>query len=312
MSSQFSTIYEFGRYRLDRRNGRLTRDGLLQPTKANTLQLLVMLVEKPDEIVSTESLVDRLFPKSTSGEEELARKIVELKGLLGDESKEHPLVRWLPGKGYRFEAQVTVFLSDAASDHLGGSVREEEEPDEGVRPQRRGKLGRMLGVAAAVIVLTMLGVWGWHFIKTGAGNKENSEVSASSQIAVLPIRSMSGSPDDERFDKALTVALIDALAKGAQVQVVPAASVLGYIKSTPMDQLTAGRELGVKIIVVGMAQGLAGRVRVKIQMVRTEDEVQIWTGDFDGDSKDVGGLAGRMSDKIGREVPALESEKTPP
>jgi TolB-like protein/DNA-binding winged helix-turn-helix (wHTH) protein len=305
MSSQFSTIYEFGRYRLDRRNRRLTRDGLLQPTKANTLQLLVMLVEKPDEVISTEKLVDRLFPKSNFGEEELAGTIVELKTLLEDDSKEHPLVRWLPGKGYRFEAPVTVFLGDAASGQLGGGPREEDEPAEVAKPQRRRKLGRMLGVAAAFIVLTMLGVWGWHFIKTGSSNKESPEVAGSSQIAVLPIRSMSGSPDDERFDKALTVALIDALAKGAQVQVAPAASVLGYVKSTPMDQLAAGRELGVKIIVVGMAQPLAGRVRVKIQMVRTEDEVQIWTGDFDGDSKDVGGLAGRMSEKIGKEVPAL-------
>ena len=121
---------------------------------------------------------------------------------------------------------------------------------------------------------------------------------------------MSGSAADERFDRALTVGIIEALAKGPQVQVVPAASVLGYTKSTPVDQLAAARELGVGVMVVGMAQALAGRVRVRVQMVRTEDEIQTWTGDFDGDSNDVAGLAARISEKIAKQMHTPEGGKT--
>jgi DNA-binding winged helix-turn-helix (wHTH) protein/TolB-like protein len=314
MSSELSIIYEFGRFRLDRENRRLTRDGLLHPVPANTLQLLLMLVEKPDEILSTEDLTARLFPKSTFAEEELATKILELRRLLEDTSKENPMVRWMPGKGYRFEAAVTAFLGDSASPL--GSAREEEERAKGAPPPPadRMKIGRMLGVAAAVILLTTLGVWGWHFMSagasTGAVSKQSSPIAGSSQIAVLPFGSLSGSPADERFDSALTAALIHALAD-SQVQVVPAAAVEGYTKATPVAQLAAGRALGVEIMVLGMAQPLAGRVRVKVQMVRTEDEVQVWTGDFDGDSKDIAGLAAQISEPIGKEIHILGSEKTP-
>jgi len=327
MSSPFSTIYEFGRFRLDRGNKRLTRDGLLQPMPDKTLQILVMLLEKPDEIVPTQKLVDRFFAKSTFGEEELAGKILELRRVLEDTSKENPMVRWLPGKGYRFEDLVTEFLGDSAPDPLGNSAREREKEEEEsaqaaqLQKQRQMKLGRMLGIPAAVILLTTLGIWGWHSLNMGSsgkGKEDNGKEGSSaegpafvgnSQIAVLPIRSMSGSADDERFDRALTVAIIDALAKDSQVQVMPAASVLGYTKSTPIDQLAAGRELGVGTIVVGMAQPLAGRVRVRVQMVKTEDEVQIWTGDFDGDSKDIAGLAAQISEKIGKQKHASEGEK---
>lgn len=318
MSTQFSTIYEFGRFKLDRANKRLTRDGLLHPIPEITLQILVMLVEKPDEIILTNKLVDRFFAKSTFGEEELAGKILELRRILEDTSKENPMVRWLPGKGYRFEVPVTAYLGDSPSGgHLGKSERAEEESAQAALTQKPSgmKLGRMLGIAAVVILLTTLGIWGWRFVKTGSSGKDGSSTEGSpfvgnSQIAVLPIRSMSGSADDERFDRALTVAIIDALAKAGQVQVVPAASVLGYTKSTPVDQLAAGRELGVGTIVVGMAQPLAGRVRVRVQMVRTEDEVQIWAGDFDGDIKDVAGLAAQISEKIAKQGHTSEAQKT--
>jgi len=311
--TQFSTIYEFGRFRLDRANKRLTRDGLLHPIPDITLQILAMLVEKPDEIISSEKLVDRFFAKSTFGEEELAGKILELRRILEDTSKENPMVRWLPGRGYRFEVAVTVYLGDSSGGgQLGKSDRVEEESEQTASGMN---LGRMLGILAAVILLTTLGVWGgWRFMNAGsskaASSTEGSPFVGNSQIAVLPIRSMSGSADDERFDGALTVGIIDALSKAGQVQVVPAASVLGYTKSTPVDQLAAGRELGVETIVVGMAQPLAGRVRVRIQMVRTEDEVQIWTGDFDGDIKDVAGLAAQISEKIVKQGHASEAQKT--
>lgn len=309
MSSQFSTIYEFGRFRLDRRNRRLTRDGLLQAIPASTLQILVMLVEKRGKIVSTGKLVDRFFPKSDSGEEELAGTILELRRVLEDTSKENPMVRWLPGKGYQFEDPVTEFLGDSDAAPLGGSGRVEDENEEAAIAQKRGgmKLGRMLGIAAAAVLLTTLTVGGWHSMKKVGGKADSAEGSAfvgNSHIAVLPIRSLSGSADDERFDRALTVGIIDALAKTSQVQVMPASSVVGYTKSTPVDQMAAGRELGVGMIIVGMAQPLAGRVRVRIQMVRTEDEVQAWSGDFDGDLKDVGGLAAEISEKIVKQIHA--------
>ena len=309
MSSQFSTIYEFGRFRLDRGNRRLTRDGLLYQIPDNTLQLLLMLVDKPDEVVSTEKLINRLLPKSPFGEEELASKVLELRRLLEDTSKENPMVRWMPGKGYRFEAPVAEFLGDAADDHLGGSKIETEPEAAPPEPKSQRKLGRLLGIAAAVILLTALGVLGWHFVNTGSSSKESSKSAGSFQIAVLPFASLSGAPSDESFDSALTTAVIDALAKGSQMRVAPAASVQGYTKSTPTSQLAAGRELGAQTIVVGMAQPLAGRVLVKVKMVRTEDEEQIWTGDFDGDIKDVAGLAARISERIAKETHAPEGEK---
>lgn len=320
MSSQLSTIYEFGRFRLDRRNRRLTRDGLLQPIPESTLQILIMLVEKPDQIVFTERLVDRFFARSNFAEEELTAKILELRRVLEDTSKEDPMVRWLPGKGYRFEAPVTEYLGDPENDHLGSGSHDKAESDDVAalhkqNPLSLGKtLGRMLGIAVAAILLTTLALWGWRFMharsaKAADGSRQVPAVAGSSQVAVLPIRSMSGSVEDERFDSALTAAVIDALARRSPVPVVPVASVVGYTKSAPVDQLAAGRELGARVIVVAVAQPLAGRVRVRVQMVRTEDEVQIWTGDFDGDTKDVAGLAAEISEKIGKQIHTSEAEK---
>jgi TolB-like protein len=75
-------------------------------------------------------------------------------------------------------------------------------------------------------------------------------------------------------------------------------------KSTSADQLASARKLGVGVMVVGMAQELAGQVRVRLQMVRTEDGVEVWTGDFVGDVKDLNGLAAQIAGKIGKQIQA--------
>ncbi len=262
-----------------------------------------MLVEKPGEIVAAEKLVTRFFPKSDSGEEELTGKILELRRVLEDTSEENPMLRCLPGQGYRFEAPVTATLADAESVPFGSSQQEENEPASLVQNGSQTKVGRMLAIAGAAIVLTILGVWGWRFF-SASGGAEAAAFVGNSQMAVLPIRSLSGSAGDESFDRALTVAIIDDLAKGSQDSVVPAAAVLGLNKSTSADQLASARKLGVGVMVVGMAQELAGQVRVRLQMVRTEDGVEVWTGDFVGDVKDLNGLAAQIAGKIGKQIQA--------
>jgi TolB-like protein len=128
---------------------------------------------------------------------------------------------------------------------------------------------------------------------------------------VLPFRSLTGAAGDERFDKGFTEALIKELEKSAQIQAAPAASVQRYIESGAADPVAAGRELGVKVIVIGMAQRLAGRFRLNVQMISTQDGRELWSGSFDGDSSGMAGLAAQVSEKIAQRMPSQDSSEPP-
>ena len=327
MSSHLTTVYEFDRFRIDRLNRRLARDGLLVGTPGVTFPLLVMLIENRDHIVSIQKLVNEFFPKSSSGEEQLSSEILKLKRLLDDNSKQLPIIRTVAGQGYQFEAEVSEFLGDSFIDEKfgsgdsGSSAGVDAGSARGAEQVRRGVVGVVVTVLAAG-----LGFGIWHFLRTGdiatstshgtepsvATDVANDAASSApapvveasdghTHVAVLPFQSLSGSAGDDEFNRGLTKALVQALAK-AKVEVVPQDAVKRYLDSGVTGPVTAGRELGAQLLVHGMAQRLAGRVVIKVQLVNTTDGSQIWSDGLDGDQNNVSDLAEKMAVKISKAV----------
>ena len=180
MPSPLTVIYEFDRFRLDRGNHRLTRDGLLLNTPGRTFPLLLTLIENREQVLSVEKLVNSFFPKSPFGEEELSAEILQLKRLLDDTSKNAPLVRTLAGKGYQFEAEVMEYLGDSSgSGQMGGGRSSASAPAEEYRPPAK-KSSVMLGIGIAAAVVAVLAVAGWFFFMRPHGGSSSGDGSSFS------------------------------------------------------------------------------------------------------------------------------------
>jgi TolB-like protein/DNA-binding winged helix-turn-helix (wHTH) protein len=310
MSSPLTVIYEFDRFRLDRGNQRLTRDGMLLVTPGKTLAILLDLLEHRDQVVSNEKLVDSHFPKSTFGEEELTGEVLRLKRIMDDTSKQAPIIRFVLGQGYQFEAEVTEFLGDSLSDHKFGSKREESAPTS-YTPSKKSK-SPVMGTVAAVLAMALIGFGVWRYMPTHASGSSSDDAFSSSsggdsggftgtpQVAILPFQSLTGQANDEGFNKSLTEAIFAALSKKATVKVVPTTEVQHYLESGVSDPVTAGHQLGAQMIVRGMAQRLAGHILVKVQLLSTEDGSQIWTPKFEGSSEDIVGMSAKIAEKISK------------
>ena len=303
--SHLTVIYEFDRFRLDRKNRRLTRDGLLVTMPGKSLAILASLIEHRDKVLSIEKLVNAFFPKSLFGEEELNAEILTIKRLLDDTSKTAPMVRTIVGQGYQFDAEVNEYLGDSASDQNFGTKGGEPDPEPSTAPQPRTKSSPIVGIALGVMLVIAVGIAIWKFLpKTSGGN------SGSSQVAVLPFQSLTGAATDDKFNHSLTESLIDSLSKN-NLQVVPETSVQSYIANGAVDPVTAGRELGAQVIVRGMAQRLAGRILVKVQLINAQDGSQIWSNGFEGDSNNMAALSSQISEKIGQGVRTANGTEQP-
>ncbi len=100
--------YRFGLYEADRRTGELLRDGSKIKMQDQPFQVLLALLERPNEIVTREELRLRLWPSDTfvDFDHGLNTAINKLRDALRDSASNPRFIETLARRGYRFVAPV--------------------------------------------------------------------------------------------------------------------------------------------------------------------------------------------------------------
>lgn len=98
----------FGVFQADARSGELRRDGVRVKLQEQPFQVLVLLLERPGEVVTREELTQRLWPDNTfvDFERGLNKAINRLREALKDNAEKPRFIETLPHRGYRFIAPV--------------------------------------------------------------------------------------------------------------------------------------------------------------------------------------------------------------
>jgi len=96
----------FGPFVVDRLKRRLWRDERIVPITSKTFDVLVVLLDQRDHIVSKDELMNRVWPDTAVNENNLARQVSSLRRALGQRPEEHDFIVTVPGHGYRFVAAV--------------------------------------------------------------------------------------------------------------------------------------------------------------------------------------------------------------
>jgi Tol biopolymer transport system component/DNA-binding winged helix-turn-helix (wHTH) protein len=107
-SPKASEVFRFGIFELDCRSGELRKRGIRVHLQDQPLQILIMLIERPGELVTREEIQTRLWPSGTIVEFEhsIGTAIKKLRQALGDDAGTPRYVETLPRRGYRFIAPV--------------------------------------------------------------------------------------------------------------------------------------------------------------------------------------------------------------
>ncbi len=106
----------FGIYEADVRSGELSRDGIKVKLQEQPFQVLLVLLEKPGEIVTREELQQRLWPADTfvDFDHSLNTAINKLREALRDSAANPRFIETKAKRGYRFIAPVQVMGNGAA------------------------------------------------------------------------------------------------------------------------------------------------------------------------------------------------------
>src|SRR5580698_1967745 len=104
------TRYRFGPFELDPAEGKLLRSGVGVKLQDLPFRLLVMLVERPGEIITREDVCKRLWPDNTFVEfdRSLGVAVRKVREALNDDAETPRYLETVPRRGFRFLAPVTV------------------------------------------------------------------------------------------------------------------------------------------------------------------------------------------------------------
>src|ERR1700759_99306 len=96
--------YKFDDFEADLRAAELRKNGTRLKLQLQPFQVLVALLERPQEVVSREELRQRLWPEDTfvDFDHSLNTAMVKLREVLGDSAGNPKYVETIAKRGYRF------------------------------------------------------------------------------------------------------------------------------------------------------------------------------------------------------------------
>lgn len=106
--SSTNVVYEFGSFRLEPTEHRLTREGHSISVTGKAFDTLCALLERPGKLVSKQELMEAVWPETRVEENNLDRNISALRKALGTQPNGQPFIETVPRAGYRFIAPVNV------------------------------------------------------------------------------------------------------------------------------------------------------------------------------------------------------------
>ncbi len=109
---------------------------------------------------------------------------------------------------------------------------------------------------------------------------------ASSSIAVLPFKNLSGDRESDYLSDGITEAILNTLARVPTLRVAARTSAFAF-KGRDVDAREIGRKLRVTKLLSGSVRKSGQRVRVLGELTNAEDGFQLWAGQFEGEWKDI-------------------------
>ena len=174
-----------------------------------------------------------------------------------------------------------------------------------IRPRPKPKLA-LLGTTIAMTLLLVTGVawWIWHGSNPPIAAPAPTPAVAAPEIhslAVLPLKNLSGDPNQEYFADGTTLELITTLTKINNLSVISWTSVRGY-KNTTKTLPEIAKELNADGVIDGSVERFGNRVKITIQLIHGSSDHTLWAESYNRELRDILSLQEEVAGTIAREV----------
>ena len=310
--SQTRRVVRFGAFEIDLSSGELLKHGIKIRLQEQPFQILLLLLERPGEVITREDLRKKLWPSDTFVDFDvgLNSAILRLRTALGDSADSPRFVETLPRRGYRFIARAddsapplahTSPPGDAALVAANPATIPTAEPaTELSRAARKGlQLKNWLivfALAACLAIVVALNSGGLRQRVLGRSGPPRIQ-----SIAVLPLENFTGDPAQDYFVDGMTDAVTTELAQTARIRVISRTSAMQYKgKHKPLPEIA--QELNVDAVVEGSVLRSGNRVRITAQLIHAPTDRHLWADSYERELGEIVALQGEVARAIANEV----------
>jgi DNA-binding winged helix-turn-helix (wHTH) protein/tetratricopeptide (TPR) repeat protein len=283
MSSPLHSCYEFGNFRLDSGRRLLMRNGELVPLKPKVFDTLLVLVVNSGRVLDKEELIQEVWGGAAVEEVGLAKNISNLRKILGENPEEHRFIVTVPGRGYRFVADVVEVPNDRASGDPESTMEPIPLPEQRA-PGRISRTSVYAGIIAAVLVLLSGALV--FYIRGGPVLAEKD--------AVL-LADFANRTGDPVFDETLAEGLAVQIEQSPALNIFPAARLrrtLQLMGRSPDEKVTptVAREIcerqGLKAYIYGSIVPLGSHYAITLEGANGHDGATLARTQLEADSKE--------------------------
>ena len=189
------SVFCFGQFELDAANGELRKGGVSLKLHPQPFQVLLLLVERPRQIVTRDEIRGCLWGGNTfvDFERGINSCVNQIRATLGDDPEKPRYVETLPRRGYRFIAAVTNGASQQRANLVPLAVL--PECDNGSRPTVHTPARKAVYAAVAGILVLAAATTAflyYHRSARPAPSKEWEQLTFFTDSAVYPALSPDG------------------------------------------------------------------------------------------------------------------------
>ena len=288
----------FGPYEADLHSRELRKEGVRLRLQAQPFQLLVMLLERPGELVTREEICQKLWSADTfvDFDHSLGTAINKIREVLNDSAGEPRYVETLPRRGYRFVAQVISVDPEPGPESPQPAPLALAEPL-ATAPPRAWFFYLTVAACFAFTILLALAVTNFPSWRLKSFSADNGQPPIVRSIAVLPLLNLSNDSEQQFFADGMTDELITNLARISSLRVISRTSAMAYL-GTRKPAAQIARELGVDALVEGSVVRSGGKVRITAQLIHAASDRHLWAQSYDRDLSDVLTVQGEVAREI--------------
>jgi TolB-like protein/DNA-binding winged helix-turn-helix (wHTH) protein len=292
-----STRLRFGVFVADAQTGELTEQGKRIRLQEQPFQLLLMLLQKPGEVVTREELRTKLWPQTiVDFDHGLNKAISKIREALGDSSENPRFVETIARRGYRFLGAVAVGdekrTEPSASDLTTTSASAIFLAPTLVQGARNF-VWRLLAVGFAVAFATAASSALYH--------KIYSSPKTISSLAVLPLENLTGDASQDYLADGMTDELTTRLAQISTLRVISRTSAMTYkYVHRPLSEIASA--LNVDAVVEGSVSRTGEQVHVNAQLIDARSDRHIWAESYDENTRDVLSLQSNVARAIAEQI----------
>lgn len=255
-------IVRFGAFTANLQSGELWKNGIRIRLQIQPFQILSILLERPNELVTREQLQHKLWSSDTfvDFDQGLNKAINKLRDALSDTADAPRFIETVPRRGYRFIAPVILDTQPAGVPNPAASppVATTGFPIMKTRGMAPAVVGAVVFVALLVLV--------WKFV-TAPGGRGNS-------VAVLPLLAEGVTGDYDVAD-GMTDSIINNLSLVPNLRVISHASVFQY-RGQVVDPRSIGQKLGASAVLTGRVVQVGTTLSVNLELTATADGRHLW------------------------------------